>query len=103
LTMLYRSTDRLCRCGAPMKNLAHSASLDSDDKNAPLNNGIKQLERESFRRNHNGLCDAADTIAITIADVKAGNSLQSPRNLPTGSGQNLGVFERQDQSHFSQW
>jgi hypothetical protein len=44
LTMLYRSTDRLCRCGAPMKNLAHSASLDSDDKNAPLNNGIKQLD-----------------------------------------------------------
>src|ERR1700679_3838966 len=45
LTMLYRSTDRLCRCGAAVKNLAHSASLDSDDKNAPLNNGIKQLEK----------------------------------------------------------
>src|SRR6266567_7526867 len=27
LTMLYRSTDRLCRCGAAVKNLAHSASL----------------------------------------------------------------------------
>jgi hypothetical protein len=25
LTMLYRSTDRLCRCGAPMKNLSHRA------------------------------------------------------------------------------
>jgi hypothetical protein len=23
--MLYRSTDRLCRCGAAVKNLAHSA------------------------------------------------------------------------------
>src|SRR4051794_26110308 len=27
-TMLYRSTDRLSRRGAPMKNLAHSASFD---------------------------------------------------------------------------
>src|SRR4029453_3496745 len=43
LTMLYRSTDCLCRCGAPMENLAHSASLHSDDKNAPSNPGIKHL------------------------------------------------------------
>jgi hypothetical protein len=43
LTMLYRSTDRLCRCGAPMKNLAHSASFESLDKNAPSNAGTKQL------------------------------------------------------------
>src|SRR5436189_6437034 len=28
-TMLYRSTDRLSRHGAPVKNLAHSASFDS--------------------------------------------------------------------------
>ncbi|CDX20849.1 hypothetical protein MPL3356_340052 [Mesorhizobium plurifarium] len=35
MTMLYRSTDRLCRRGAPMQNLAHSASFDSDDKDAP--------------------------------------------------------------------
>lgn len=35
LTMLYRSTHRLCRRGAPMKNLAHSASFDSEDKDAP--------------------------------------------------------------------
>lgn len=41
--MLYRSTDRLCRCGAPMKNLAHSASFASDDNNAPLKSGIKHL------------------------------------------------------------
>jgi hypothetical protein len=26
LTILYSSTDCLCRCGAPVKNLAHSAS-----------------------------------------------------------------------------
>src|SRR5262245_38347549 len=35
LTMLYRSTDRLCRRGAPMQNLAHSASFDSELKGAP--------------------------------------------------------------------
>ena len=29
LTVLYRSTDRLCRRGAAVKNLAHSASLHS--------------------------------------------------------------------------
>jgi hypothetical protein len=42
--MLYRSTDRLCRCGAPMKNLAHSASFESLDKNAPSNAGTKHLD-----------------------------------------------------------
>ena len=39
LTMPYRSTDRLCRRGAPMQNLAHSASLDSEDKDAPSKPG----------------------------------------------------------------
>ncbi|MER8741378.1 hypothetical protein NKH61_34950, partial [Mesorhizobium sp. M1005] len=29
--------------GAPMKNLAHSASFDSDDKDAPSKPGIKHL------------------------------------------------------------
>ena len=43
LTMLYRSTDRLCRCGAPVKNLAHSASFHSMEKNAPSNAGTKHL------------------------------------------------------------
>jgi hypothetical protein len=32
LTMLYRSTDCLSRAGAPVKNLAHSASRDSCDE-----------------------------------------------------------------------
>ena len=41
LTMLYRSTDRLCRRGAPMENLAHSASFDSELKGAPSKPGIK--------------------------------------------------------------
>ena len=43
LTMLYRSTDRLCRCGAPVENLAHSASFHSGEKNAPSNPGTKHL------------------------------------------------------------
>jgi Protein of unknown function (DUF2380) len=40
--MLYRSTDRICRCGAPVKNVSHSASFQSFDKNAPLKSGTKQ-------------------------------------------------------------
>jgi hypothetical protein len=49
--MLYRSTDRLCRCGAPMKNLAHSASFESLDKNAPSNAGTKHLVNDSHFTN----------------------------------------------------
>src|ERR1041384_5072306 len=43
LTMLYRSTHRLCRAGAPVENLAHSASFHSRDKNALSNPGTKHL------------------------------------------------------------
>ena len=43
LTMLYRSTDRLCRGGAPVKNLSHSASFHRWLNNAPSNAGTKQL------------------------------------------------------------
>src|SRR6516162_4808743 len=43
LTMLYCSTDCLCRGGAPMKNLAHSASFESLDKIAPSKPGTKDL------------------------------------------------------------
>jgi hypothetical protein len=35
LTMLYRSTDCLRRCGAAMKNLADSASFHAGEKTAP--------------------------------------------------------------------
>ena len=41
--MLYRSTDRRCRRGAPMVNLSHSASFHSREKTAPSNSGIKHL------------------------------------------------------------
>src|SRR5215213_527953 len=43
LAMLDRATHRRCRAGAPMKNLAHSASLHSGEKNAPSNHGTKQI------------------------------------------------------------
>jgi hypothetical protein len=41
LTMLYRSTDRLRRCGAPVQYLSHSASFHSLEKYAPPNDGTK--------------------------------------------------------------
>jgi hypothetical protein len=41
--MLYRSTDRLSRRGAPVKNLAHNASFQLLEKIAPSNPGIKHL------------------------------------------------------------
>jgi hypothetical protein len=41
-TMLYRSTDCRSRTGAPVENLAHSASLHSNEKSAPSKPGIKQ-------------------------------------------------------------
>ena len=37
--MLYRSTDRRCRRGAPMQNLAHGASFDSEFKGADQSPG----------------------------------------------------------------
>jgi hypothetical protein len=48
--MLYRSTDRLRRRGASMKNLAHSASFHSTEKIAPSKAGIKQLARSIGKR-----------------------------------------------------
>src|ERR1700722_20124579 len=41
--MLYRSTDRLCRCGAPVQYLSNSASFHSLEKYAPPNAGTKHL------------------------------------------------------------
>ncbi|WP_238945092.1 hypothetical protein, partial [Vandammella animalimorsus] len=45
LTMLYCSAGCLCRGGACMKNLAHSASFHSGEKIEPSKSGIKHLER----------------------------------------------------------
>src|ERR1039458_2194767 len=47
LTILYCSTDRLCRRGAAMKNLSHSASFQPKDKIAPSNAGTKHESRGS--------------------------------------------------------
>jgi len=41
--MLYRSTDDLCRAGASVQYLAHSASFHSREKIAPSNSGTKQV------------------------------------------------------------
>ena len=41
--MLYRSTHRRCRSGAPVQNLAHRASFHSKENNAPSKPGIKHL------------------------------------------------------------
>ena len=85
LTMLYRSTDRLCRCGAAVKNLSHSASFESGDKGAPSNPGIKHLayvysrDNDAEARQAKVLTkDEARRIAINIARLpellgKAGN------------------------------
>src|ERR1700741_3289026 len=49
LTILYCSTDRLCRCGAAVKNLSHSASLHAGENNAPSKPGIEHLEEAELR------------------------------------------------------
>ena len=43
-TLLDRSTDRRSRRGAPVVNLAHSASFHSREKTAPSKPGAKQLD-----------------------------------------------------------
>ena len=43
LTMLYRSTDRLSRRGPAVENLAHNASLHTEENTAPSKPGIKHL------------------------------------------------------------
>ena len=43
-TMLYRATNRLCRAGPPLENLAHSASFHPPDNNAPANPRTKHLK-----------------------------------------------------------
>lgn len=47
------STDCLCRRGAAMQNLSHSASLQAWENNAPSNVGIKQ---QPFQGGTNGKC-----------------------------------------------
>ncbi len=56
LTMLYRSTHTPLSCGAPMKNLSHSASFHSWLNNALSNAGTKQLAPWWHGNNGNPSC-----------------------------------------------
>src|ERR1700735_1326658 len=47
LTMLYRSTHRRCRGGAPVQNLAHSASFHSKENSAPSIPGTEHPSSET--------------------------------------------------------
>lgn len=64
LTTLYRSTDRLSRCGAPMKNLAHSASFHAGEKIAPSNPGIKHLENWIRRKSASAVHESKRAILV---------------------------------------
>src|SRR3954468_16235148 len=66
LTMLYRSTDRLRRRGASMKNLAHSASFHSTEKIAPSKAGIKHL---AFTANYRKINGATGLAPLKIGTV----------------------------------
>jgi hypothetical protein len=68
LTMLYRSTDRRCRRGAAMKNLAHSASRHADEKSAPSKPGIKHLGAKPDG-SQRPLCAGFQPFADALADV----------------------------------
>ncbi len=54
--MLYGGQDSLCRRGAAVKNLAHSASFHSCEKIAPSKPGTKHVERVEQRRLHGIQC-----------------------------------------------
>src|ERR1700727_3035783 len=69
LTMLYRSTDCLCRRGAPMKNLAHSASFESFDKDAPSKPGTKHLPKGFWYSSNVLSGDEEDGLARELADL----------------------------------
>jgi site-specific DNA-adenine methylase len=61
--MLYRSTDRRCRTGAPVKYLAHNASFHSLEKYAPRNAGTKQLILSDARKGDVVYLDPPYTVA----------------------------------------
>src|SRR5260370_20215070 len=62
-----------------MKNLAHSASFESLDKNAPSNTGTKQLGLEPSRSAHGPT--RADALACADAEG-AWREWQAPRHHP---------------------
>jgi hypothetical protein len=62
--MLYRSTDRLCRCGAPVQYLSHKASFHSLEKYAPPNAGTKHLVSCTYEYVHLLYLEASGTPKI---------------------------------------
>lgn len=68
LTILYCSTDRLCRCGAAVKNLSRSASFHFWESNAPSKPGIKHLV-SSCRP---AICNRPYRLGGIRADAQAG-------------------------------
>ncbi len=50
MTMLYRSTDRRRRCGAPVLNRTHSASFHACWNSAPSNPGTEHPSQRPLRR-----------------------------------------------------
>ena len=77
--MLYRSTDCLCRCGAPVENLAHSASFHSDEKIAPSKPGIKHLSISAI---NSAPWYFFKSIATTASGVKIFEPLAAGRRGP---------------------
>src|SRR5215475_6614173 len=72
--MLYRSTDRLSRGGAPMKNLAHTASFESLDKDAPSKPRTEHLEPRPRFCGRPSLYQFRDGAAIAMGETSASAS-----------------------------
>ena len=90
LTMLYRSTDRRCLSGAPVKNLSHSASFHCWLNNAPSNARTKHLEAHGLGVEQR----RAEGIGMIMLHPRA-SSTSAPRYLthaiaPTSSSINMG-------------
>lgn len=99
LTMLDRAANRLCRAGAPVKNLAHSASFHASEKTAPSKPGIKQLveisKGELFAAGMRLLNDrkarkaderCADVIVVPNVPVGVPKSRETEAEVREGSG-----------------
>src|SRR3954471_5971075 len=94
--MLYRSTDRLSRRGAPVKHLAHSVSFDSCNKNAPSKCGTKHPntqpgEARESRLAHASLISACERLSSMKSAATRGLSrtrsqiLIGAFSLPSGA------------------